>query len=69
MIYIEKIFEGYYTGTANPPHASVDYRSLEILSSSELTKEMRARGVSESDLRIAFAEADRYWKLLPPRRA
>jgi hypothetical protein len=61
MVRIDKIHEGCYLGEADPPHAVTRYRSPEILPAQTLAQEIAKRGVSQSEIDAAFAEADRYW--------
>ena len=68
MIRIDKMYEGYYRGFSSPPDTTVDYRSPDILSAEELTRELIQRGAQQVEITAAFAEADRYWIPLPPRQ-
>jgi hypothetical protein len=60
MIKIEKVRDGYLA-RATPPHVQEYWGNPTPLSSDELNKELRARGVHTTDISDAFYEADPNW--------
>jgi hypothetical protein len=68
MIFVTKIFESYYTGSATLPNGTTVYKSPEILPAGLLAEEFRKRGFNETDIEAAFAVADKHWIPRPVRQ-